>query len=542
MNVLIVDDDRFVIAALKQKINWASLGIEQIYTAYNIRQAQKVFNESIINIVISDIEMPQGSGLELLAWIRSEGYNAQVIFLTNFADFNYAQKAIELQSFDYYLKPIEFEKLELIIKKAIKKVEVSKMNEYSIEVGNYWQQNKGELLKHFWQTHLKDDAVLSEEELQKLLKIKHINYSAEDYFVPLLIDYFPYKLVDKQKIISIFEQENDFQRKLKTLIVDAFHTHQIYLDSFLKLNQNKDEYLALFKLQGSAVELPSEELIFSCDQFISVVQDQLNCDIQCSIGPVSSLRQIKQTFKELHALKKEAIDFRNKTFFFNNLAKEFKKYAEPNFQLLEHYLETENRLSFINKCYQYLTSLVDKKALSYNMLCSFRLDITQLIYTHLKKKEILVNKLFQGEIHDFLLEQSSRSVEDIINYISYLVDVSLEYMAFTDSQKSVITTICDYIDQHYQENITRNSLAKVVYLSPDYIARFFKKEMGISLVNYLIKKRVEVAKELLLNTDLPVHIISDKVGYGNYSYFTKIFKKETNYTPVDFRKIANLKM
>jgi two-component system response regulator YesN len=114
-------------------------------------------------------------------------------------------------------------------------------------------------------------------------------------------------------------------------------------------------------------------------------------------------------------------------------------------------------------------------------------------------------------------------------------------MAFTNSQKSVVNTICDYIDQNYQENITRTSLAKIVYLSPDYIARYFKKETGISLVNYIIKKRVDIAKELLNNTDLPVHIISDKVGYGNYSYFTKLFKKETNYTPVDYRKLSNSK-
>ncbi|TDL31088.1 response regulator [Jeotgalibacillus sp. S-D1] len=509
--------------------------IKEVYSASNIRQAQNIFKENTIHILISDIEMPQGSGLELLSWIRSEKYETQAIFLTNFADFNYAQKAIELQSFDYYLKPIEFDKLELIIKKAINKVEVSKTNEQSIEIGNYWKKNKEELQKHFWQMHLKDDELFSEEDLQKQLKLKHMEYSLEDRFVPVLIDCFPYTFAEQnKKIISIMDQESNFQYKLKKLIMEAFSTQDIHLDSFVKFNQNTDEYLALF-IREEGNDVPLEEWVNSCNKFIVTVQDQLNSDVQCSIGPVSSLRLIKQTFKELHEFKKETIDFRNKTFIFNPLDKEFTKYAEPNLQLLEHYLETENRLSFVNKCYQYLTTLVNKEALNYQVLCSFRLDITQLIYTHLKKKEILANKLFQGKTHDILLEQSPRSVEDIMTYISHLVDVSLEYMAFTESQKSIINTICDYIDQHYQENITRNSLAKIVYLSPDYIARFFKKEMGISLVNF-IKKRVEIAKELLAHTELPIHIISDKVGYGNYSYFTKIFKKETNYTPVEFRK------
>ncbi|MEH7484417.1 response regulator, partial [Neobacillus drentensis] len=170
MNVLIVDDDRFVVSALEQKMDWASLGIEQIYTANNIRQAKKIFDHNTIHILISDIEMPQGSGLELLSWIRSEGFNVQAIFLTNFADFNYAQKAIELQSFEYYLKPIEFDKLELIIKKAIKKVNVSQINEDAMKVGHYWQQNKEKLVDHFWFTYLKENHSLSSEEIQEQLR------------------------------------------------------------------------------------------------------------------------------------------------------------------------------------------------------------------------------------------------------------------------------------------------------------------------------------------------------------------------------------
>ncbi len=541
MNVLIVDDDRFVVSALEQKIDWPSLGIQQIYTAYNIRQAKKIFDENTIHILISDIEMPQGSGLELLAWIRSEGFNVQAIYLTNFADFNYAQKAIELQSFEYYLKPIEFDKLELIIKKAVKKVKLSQIKEDAIKVGQYWQQNKEELVEHFWHTYLKNNDSLSSEELQEQLKIKNIDYSMHDCFLPLLLDFFPYKLVDNKEIISIFDKENDFQNRLKTMIIETFKNDSIRLGAVLKSSTNKDEYLAIFKLLDHTSELSSREFISLCNELIAAINNQLNCDVQCHIGPSSSLNKIQSTVKELQVARKETIDFRNKTFYIETYKKSTNKYVEPNLQLLEHYLETGNRLSFNNKCYRYLTNLLDKNALSYNVLCSFRLDITQLIYTHLKKKEILANKLFQGKVSDLLLEQSSRSIDDLMTYISYLVDVSLDYMAFTNSQKSVVSTIRDYIDQNYQEDITRTSLAQIVYLSPDYIARFFKKETGISLVNYIIKKRVDIAKDLLTNTSLPIHIISDKVGYENYSYFTKLFKKETNYTPVEFRKMTNSK-
>ncbi|USY53249.1 response regulator [Bacillus sp. 1780r2a1] len=539
MNVLIVDDDRFVVSALKHKISWNSLGIYQIYTAYNIRQAKKIFDDYPIHILISDIEMPQGSGLELLAWIRAEGFNVQAIYLTNFADFNYAQKAIELQSFEYYLKPIEFDKLELIIKKAVNKVKLSQMKEDAIKVGHYWQQNKEELVEHFWHTYLKSNDSLTSEALQEQLKIKQIDYSMDDYFLPLLLNLFPYTLVNNREIKSLLDTESDFQNKLKPIINETFNNDSFRLDGLLILNKNKDEYLAIFKLLDYTSQVSSAELIFSCNQLIKSINNKLNCDVQCSLGVIGPISNIQYAVKELQIMRKETVDFRNKVLLFETYKKDVPKYVEPNLQLLDYYLETSNKLSFINKCHQYLTNQFDNNGLNYHVLSSFRLDIEQLIYTHLKKKEILANKLFQREIGDFLLKQSARSIDDLIIYISYLIDVSFDYIAFTNSQKSFVQTICDYIDQNYSENITRTNLAKIVYLSPDYIARFFKKETGISLINYIIKKRVDIAKDLLTNTNLPIHVISDKVGYGNYSYFTKLFKKETGYTPVEFRRMSD---
>lgn len=122
-------------------------------------------------MLISDIEMPQGSGLELLAWVRQEGYTIQTIFLTNFADFHYAQKAIELQSFEYYLKPIEIDKLEFSILKAIKKVKANQQSQQAIQVGQYWQQNKQKLVDHFWSSYLRNHEWLQADLEEQLLKI-----------------------------------------------------------------------------------------------------------------------------------------------------------------------------------------------------------------------------------------------------------------------------------------------------------------------------------------------------------------------------------
>ena len=79
-------------------------------------------------------------------------------------------------------------------------------------------------------------------------------------------------------------------------------------------------------------------------------------------------------------------------------------------------------------------------------------------------------------------------------------------------------------------------LADMVYLNPDYLARLFKKQTQTSIINYITTYRLEKAKELLHNPDIPVGTVALKVGYGNYSYFSKLFKDVVGCTPNEYRK------
>ena len=96
--------------------------------------------------------------------------------------------------------------------------------------------------------------------------------------------------------------------------------------------------------------------------------------------------------------------------------------------------------------------------------------------------------------------------------------------------------VCAYIDAHYREEIHREELGELVFLNTDYLSRIFKKEKGISISNYIIQKRVEEAKKLLTQSTLPINTVSLYVGYSNFSYFTKMFKDNTGYAPLEYRR------
>lgn len=112
MKLLLVDDEEYVIESIKRNLDLTETGVSEVYTAFSVQQAKNIMGMVDIDIVISDIVMPGGTGFDFVEWVRKEELKVQVIFLTSYAEFDYARRAIQLNSVDYLLKPIDFDKLK----------------------------------------------------------------------------------------------------------------------------------------------------------------------------------------------------------------------------------------------------------------------------------------------------------------------------------------------------------------------------------------------------------------------------------------------
>ena len=121
MKILIVDDEIYAVEAIREMIDWQTLGIDEVLTAYSMRQAQKQLSEKSVDILLCDIEMPQGTGLELVSWTREQNMQLVTVFLTSHANFSYANQAIRLETFDYILKPADPEELTGVLAKAVQR-------------------------------------------------------------------------------------------------------------------------------------------------------------------------------------------------------------------------------------------------------------------------------------------------------------------------------------------------------------------------------------------------------------------------------------
>lgn len=107
-------------------------------------------------------------------------------------------------------------------------------------------------------------------------------------------------------------------------------------------------------------------------------------------------------------------------------------------------------------------------------------------------------------------------------------------------EEPFILSIKNYIYEHISREISRNELANEVGLSPAYLSTYFKKETGLTISDFIKQERIAFAKRLLRQTNLPVSVISQNVGYDSLSYFSSVFHENTGYTPREYRNNWNL--
>lgn len=97
-----------------------------------------------------------------------------------------------------------------------------------------------------------------------------------------------------------------------------------------------------------------------------------------------------------------------------------------------------------------------------------------------------------------------------------------------------------YVEEHYAENITLESIAAMVYMNPYYFSSFFKKHTGRNFKNYVTEVRMSHAQRLLLQSDLMIYEIADRVGYINARHFSDMFKKQFGKLPQEYKQSVKI--
>jgi two-component system response regulator YesN len=122
-----------------------------------------------------------------------------------------------------------------------------------------------------------------------------------------------------------------------------------------------------------------------------------------------------------------------------------------------------------------------------------------------------------------------------MNIFDRMMDVI--YISRDNAEYHSVRQVIEYLQEHYNEDLTLEDVARKVHISPSRLSHLFKDELGLTIIEYLTDIRITAAKQMLENSDLMVKQIAEKVGYQEASYFTRVFKKNTGVSPAEYRRL-----
>ena len=101
--------------------------------------------------------------------------------------------------------------------------------------------------------------------------------------------------------------------------------------------------------------------------------------------------------------------------------------------------------------------------------------------------------------------------------------------------EDLIQKVKRYVEENYTDNISLSSIAEKFFVTPSYLSRSFKKTEGVNLISYITEKKIQKAKEYIEKGELKLSEIAFLAGYDDYTYFNKVFKRYTGYSPKDYQ-------
>lgn len=206
----------------------------------------------------------------------------------------------------------------------------------------------------------------------------------------------------------------------------------------------------------------------------------------------------------------------------NQLGMEIRKYSyKTSIDLLREYIE-----SIYEECQD--VNLISKKL---QEVAKLILKIGEEL--GIKENNELVVQSEKLKIKYLLYNNKHDAFNEVVKMIDLLFDkMNVKGKISDDGMKVVV----DYIERNIKKGISLEDVANHVNISTYYLSKIFKKEMGVNFITYITDRKMQLAKEMLVTTDIPVLNIALDLAYNEANYFSKAFKKKTGYTPSEYRE------
>jgi two-component system response regulator YesN len=279
-------------------------------------------------------------------------------------------------------------------------------------------------------------------------------------------------------------------------------------------------------------------LLGACDELINIGRKQLGHEVNCLIGEAAAPENLAASVEALIQYEKRNVASQGSTYFMDGSSPEQSGWTTPvhltdDLRRLLDADDTDGLARAMDVC---LGEMSSAGLLNDYTIRIIQQDFLQALYQYLQKNNIQANLIYQDKRSFMLFEKSQHSLIHFREWMTWTLDKTMEVVRSVRLSDSLVAKIKKHIAAHIGEDIGREDIAKAFYLNPDYLSRLFRQATGMTLTDYVVNKRMDLARQLLTQTDISIGDIALQLGYSSFSYFSKLFREATGSPPSAYRK------
>lgn len=476
------------------------------------------------NIVILDIRMPGISGLAAAEQILSELPDTIIIIISAYDDFEYLQKALELGAKAYFLKPFHTSSIISKLKRILECINAERTQKTPPMLENNLLMIKKMVHKELVKSYINGGVPVTDT----LFYEKFFEYDIQQgYFIIVVLK----DLADTIREDSI--HYTLFREKILNSVSESLEYLCFHMMGNFMLN-----YIPIFIPTQKQYNFKTESMLIAKEILRKLNYHRLQASI--AIGTVYTTPEkfhlsYQEAFSGLMSLKPSEIKV------FSTPLHTACPFPYP-YQMEGHLTDElrQKNISSAQKTAMEIISLIIGSSMELNLKKEY---ITQLFATI---KHTLHTLGFDMEPLHFKWPFSSYAYlendEELLTFsASYLGHLSETLMKqIQEPNYALIRKVEYYLNIHLTDasKLSLEHIASYLGLSPQYVSKIFKDQFSVTYTEYITMKRIELAKEYLVQKSNTVSHVAELIGYYDLNYFCRVFKKFTGVTPKEYRRLA----
>ncbi|MCS7460312.1 response regulator [Paenibacillus doosanensis] len=475
--VAIVDDEPWVLKGIRNTFRWDDYGFEVAMETTDSQEAWEYIRQERPDAVVTDIRMPEISGMDLMRKSREEGIGSEFIIISGAADFHYAQESLRLGCFDYLLKPLQFEEADAVLKRLHEQLEAAQR--------------------------------------QKDKDVMEALYKGEEARIEELLS------------------ARGFRRQGKPL-------QALWMESASEARLAEAEgwlegtgHIAFRADPGRTVILAADaSCIHSALEARWQVADATGLFIGVS-RPSPGDRGIAEAIEEARSALQSSFLFPEGGVFL------FRKESLP--ELRKRVYELCSALQqpageYPIPQYESFPELFRKKKAGIKDVIYFWNQIVSALHKPFGESSL------REELQFMDYEELTARFADFEQLCAYLKQLAVPAAEASGADANFAVNenfglLLEYVDSHYMEELHLKELSHRFYINYTYCCDLFQKTTKSTFTDYMTRLRMKKAELLLRERSHSIHEVCEKVGYKDYAYFNKVFKKWYGLTPSNYRKL-----